>query len=42
MVLFTGKSAGVDPTKFNINMGRKWAKDDAISQCWSYLDRLCG
>lgn len=37
-----GKSACVDPSIFNVDIGRKWAKDDAINQCWAYLGfRLC-
>lgn len=33
----TGQSACADPAKFNAEMGRKLALDDAIRQCWKLL-----
>lgn len=40
--IIVGKSACVDPTKFNIDTGKRLARNDAIDQCWSYLGfRLC-
>lgn len=33
----TGQSACADPAKFNADMGRKLAREDAIRQCWKLL-----
>lgn len=33
----TGQSACADPAKFNAEMGRKLAREDAIRQCWKLL-----
>lgn len=33
----TGQSACADPAKFNADMGRKLAREDAIRQCWKRL-----
>lgn len=33
----TGQSAYADPAKFNAEMGRKLAREDAIRQCWKLL-----